>query len=147
MGRGPRVERAAPERVDALERKHRLRDVGLGNQDGTGCAQGGDELMIINLRRKKTKTGGREARTGASCSAGLLAHCVNPIVLSKPFTLTWERVRVSTSARTSHETRAEERTHVLDAHRHTVQRSLELSRPGELDIELARFLSGFLEEY
>ncbi len=32
-----------------------------------------------------------EVRTGASCSAGLLAHCVYPIVLSKPFTLTFAK--------------------------------------------------------
>ena len=57
MGRGPRVERAAPERVDALERKHRLRDIGLGNQDGTGCAQGGDELMIINPSKNQRGQG------------------------------------------------------------------------------------------
>lgn len=43
----PWVERAAPERVGALERKERLRDVRLGNHDGAGCAQGGDELMIV----------------------------------------------------------------------------------------------------
>ena len=42
--RRPWVERAAPERVGALERQQRLRDVRLGNHNGTGFAQGGDEL-------------------------------------------------------------------------------------------------------
>ncbi len=41
-----RVERTAPERVGALERQQRLRDVCLGNQDGAGCAQGRDELFF-----------------------------------------------------------------------------------------------------
>lgn len=31
---------------------------------------------------------GKTKPTAASCSAGLLAHCVNPIELSNPFTLT-----------------------------------------------------------
>lgn len=44
----PRVERTAPERVDALKRQQRLRDVRFGNHDGAGCAQGGDELMVID---------------------------------------------------------------------------------------------------
>ena len=43
-----------------------------------------------SLREWKGKVGrvGMGRRTAASCSAGLLAHCVYPIVLSNPFTLT-----------------------------------------------------------
>ena len=56
----PRVERTAPERVGALERQQRLRDVRLGNHDRAGCAQGGEELMIMG----RTKNEDGEKRWG-----------------------------------------------------------------------------------
>ena len=43
---GPWVARAAPERVRALKSEQRLRHVRLPDDDGTCCAQHGDELLI-----------------------------------------------------------------------------------------------------
>jgi hypothetical protein len=90
----PRVARAAPERVRALESEQRLRHVRLPDDDGACCAQRRDELLIGdgttdgNDRMVSLLGSGEGERTTASRSAGLLAHCVYPIVLSKPLTLT-----------------------------------------------------------
>ena len=74
---------------------------------------------------------GEVIRTGASCLAGLLAHCVKPTVLSKPFMLTCEVISFLAPWGAL---RAKERTHILYANRHTMQQSLELSRLGKLGV-------------
>ena len=115
----PRVERAAPEGVDALKCQEGLWDVGLGDYYGARGAQRGD-----GLRRDGSGTisgwcqwGVGKKRTTASCSAGLLPQRVYPIVLSKPFTLTCTRRQHPGEYDAK---RRKERTHILDANRHTM---------------------------
>lgn len=90
----PWIGRAAPEGVSALEGEKRLGDVCLGEDYGTCCAERRDDLYGQAGKRCVAGEGGMgeveiwEKRTAASCSAGLLAHCVYPIVLSNPFTST-----------------------------------------------------------
>lgn len=95
----PRVARAAPERVRALKGEQRLRHVRLGEDDGACCTQRRDDLLIgggtIDIDNNRTvrwearKEGkGPGERTAPSRLAGSFAHCVYPIVLSKPLTST-----------------------------------------------------------
>jgi hypothetical protein len=93
----PWIARAAPDRVDALEGEKRLGDVRLGEDYGACCAerrddlygQAGERCVWMGKREEGGSGRGRLGkRTAASCSAGLLAHCVYPIVLSNPFTST-----------------------------------------------------------
>ena len=88
----PWIARAAPEGVDALEGEKRLGDVRLGEDYGAFCTERRDDLYGWTGKRCVCVCGMGEAcrkkRTAASCSAGLFAHCVYPIVLSNPFTST-----------------------------------------------------------
>ena len=88
----PWIARAAPERVAALKGEKCLRDVRLGEDDGACCTERRDDLYSMGgpVRGVFISYGGvgKTKCTAASCSAGLLAHCVYPIVLSNPFTST-----------------------------------------------------------
>lgn len=149
MGGRPWIARATPERVAALKGEKCLWDVRLCEDDTACCAERRDDLYSMgrSVRGVFAAYGGvaKTKRTAASCSAGLLAHCVYPIVLSNPFTLT-----ILTSLTPSTWKRNEsgrKRTLVLHANRHTMQWPLQATRRSKLVVQLTSILFGLFKEH